>query len=220
MPIAVGEGPSNEYVGGMAKTLIMAVSSSLFLSLTVVLPALHYLEKMPIFSSDFFSKGYSSDKLYKYYRTSLFWALSKPKRAILLSFSLPMLGFLLFSSLDRDFFPANDRNMFQVRVELPKNSSVNGTIEKVKDIREQLSEYDFIEGDFWFVGRKLPRVLGNVVGGNSSLGSNNEANAVYFTSSYWTMKNNIDMIAKELVKNNPGVRIIVDQFSSGSTRFC
>ena len=114
MPIAVGEGPSNEYVGGMAKTLIMAVSSSLFLSLTVVLPALHYLEKMPIFSSDFFSKGYSSDKLYKYYRTSLFWALSKPKRAILLSFSLPMLGFLLFSSLDRDFFPANDRNMFQV----------------------------------------------------------------------------------------------------------
>ena len=131
MPIAVGEGPSNEYVGGMAKTLIMAVSSSLFLSLTVVLPALHYLEKMPIFSSDFFSKGYSSDKLYKYYRTSLFWALSKPKRAILLSFSLPMLGFLLFSSLDRDFFPANDRNMFQVKVELPKNSSVNGTIVKV-----------------------------------------------------------------------------------------
>ena len=219
MPIAVGEGPSNEYVGGMAKTLIMAVSSSLFLSLTVVLPALHYLEKMPIFSSDFFSKGYSSDKLYKYYRTSLFWALSKPKRAILLSFSLPMLGFLLFSSLDRDFFPANDRNMFQVRVELPKNSSVNGTIEKVKDIREQLSEYDFIEGDFWFVGRKLPRVLGNVVGGNSSLGSNNEANAVYFTTSYWTMKNNIDMIAKELVKNNPGVRIIVDQFSSGPPVF-
>ena len=76
MPIAVGEGPSNEYVGGMAKTLIMAVTSSLFLSLTVVLPALHYLEKMPIFSSDFFSQGYSSDKLYKYYRSSLFWALS------------------------------------------------------------------------------------------------------------------------------------------------
>ena len=219
MPIAVGEGPSNEYVGGMAKTLIMAVTSSLFLSLTVVLPALHYLEKMPIFSSDFFSQGYSSDKLYKYYRSSLFWALSKPRRAITVSFTLPFLGFLLFSTLDRDFFPANDRNMFQVRVELPKNSSVNATIDKVKAIREQLSKYDFIEGDFWFVGRKLPRVLGNVVGGNSELGSNNEANAVYFTSSYWTMKNNIDMIAKELVKNNPEVRIIVDQFTSGPPVF-
>ena len=148
MPIAVGEGPSNEYVGGMAKTLIMAVTSSLFLSLTVVLPALHYLEKMPIFSSDFFSQGYSSDKLYKYYRSSLFWALSKPRRAITVSFTLPFLGFLLFSTLDRDFFPANDRNMFQVRVELPKNSSVNATIDKVKAIREQLSKYDFIEGDF------------------------------------------------------------------------
>ena len=219
MPIAVGEGPSNEYVGGMAKTLIMAVTSSLFLSLTVVLPALHYLEKMPVFSSDFFSQGYTSDKLYKYYRSALFWALNVPRRAILVSFSLPFLGFLLFSTLDRDFFPANDRNMFQVRVELPKNSSVNATITKVKDIREQLSKYDFIEGDFWFVGRKLPRVLGNVVGGNSELGSNNEANAVYFTSSYWTMKNNIDMIAKELVKNNPEVRIIVDQFSSGPPVF-
>ena len=219
MPIAVGEGPSNEYVGGMAKTLIMAVSSSLFLSLTVVLPTLHYLEKMPIFSSEMFSQGFSNHKLYKYYKSSLFWALSKPRRAVLVSFSMPLLGFILFSSLDRDFFPANDRNMFQIRVELPNNSSVNRTIEKVKDIREQLSKYDFIESDFWFVGRKLPRVLGNVVGGNSELGSNNEANAVYFTSSYWTMKNNIDMIAKDIVNNNPEVRIIVDQFSSGPPVF-
>ena len=172
----------------------MAVTSSLFLSLTVVLPTLHYLEKMPFLSSDIFSQGYSSTKLYTYYRSSLFWALSKPRRAILVSFSMPLLGLLLFSTLDRDFFPANDRNMFQVRVELPKNSSVNATIEKVKDVREQLSTYDFIENDFWFVGRKLPRILGNVVGGNSELGSNNEANAVYFTSSYWTMKNNICLL--------------------------
>jgi len=78
MPIAVGEGPSNEYVGGMAKTLIMAVTSSLFLSLTVVLPTLHYLEKMPFLSSDIFSQGYSNTKLYTYYRSSLFWALSRP----------------------------------------------------------------------------------------------------------------------------------------------
>ena len=132
MPIAVGEGPSNEYVGGMAKTLIMAVTSSLFLSLTVVLPTLHYLEKMPIFSSDYFNQGFSSKKLYEYYRSALFWALSKPRRAFLVSFSMPLLGLLLFSTLDRDFFPANDRNMFQVRVELPNNSSVNATIEKSK----------------------------------------------------------------------------------------
>ena len=72
MPIAVGEGPSNEYVGGMAKTLIMAVTSSLFLSLTVVLPTLHYLEKMPFLSSDIFSQGYSSTKLYAYYRSHYF----------------------------------------------------------------------------------------------------------------------------------------------------
>ena len=73
---------------------------------------------------------------------------------------MPLIGLLLFSTLDRDFFPANDRNMFQVRVELPNNSSVNATIDKVKDVREQLSKYDFIENDFWFVGRKLPRILG------------------------------------------------------------
>ena len=174
---------------------------------------------MPIFSSDYFNQGFSSKKLYEYYRSALFWALSKTRRAFLVSFSMPLLGLLLFSTLDRDFFPANDRNMFQVRVELPNNSSVNATIEKVKDIREQLAKYDFIENDFWFVGRKLPRILGNVVGGNSKLGSNNEANAVYFTSSYWTMENNIDMIAKDLVNNNPEVRIIVDQFSSGPPVF-
>ena len=219
MPIAVGEGPSNEFVGGMAKTLIMAVTSSLFLSLTIVLPTLHYLEKMPLFNSDNLSKGYSNEKLYKKYKSSLAWALSKPRRAIMISFSMPIIGFLLFTTLERDFFPANDRNMFQIRIELPKNSSVNATKEKVYDVREQLSKYDFIERDFWFVGRSLPRILSNVVGGNSALGNNNEANAIYFTSSYWSMKNNIDMVAKDLVKNNPEVRIIVDQFTSGPPVF-
>ena len=219
MPIAVGEGPSNEFVGGMAKTLIMAVSSSLFLSLTLVLPLLHYLEKISFFSRSIFSKGYSNEKLYQIYKASLLWALSKPRRAIFVSFSMPIIGFILFTTLERDFFPANDRNMFQVRIELPKNSSVNATVEKVKEVRNQLSKYDFIERDFWFVGRSLPRILSNVVGGNSALGNNNEANAIYFTSSYWTMKNNIDMIAKDLVRNNPEVRIIVDQFTSGPPVF-
>ena len=132
MPIAVGEGPSNEYVGGMAKTLIMAVTSSLFLSLTVVLPTLHYLVEDAIsFFRYFLAKDIVVQTIHLL-QISLFWALSKPRRAILVSFSMPLLGLLLFSTLDRDFFPANDRNMFQVRVELPNNSSVNATIRKSK----------------------------------------------------------------------------------------
>ena len=63
MPIIVGEGPSNEYIGGMAMTLIAAISTSLALSLLVILPMLFYLEKLPYLHHTRFANGYSNSTL-------------------------------------------------------------------------------------------------------------------------------------------------------------
>mgnify|MGYP006062171837 FL=1 len=219
MPIIVGEGPSNEYIGGMAMTLIAAISTSLALSLLVILPMLFYLEKLPYLHRTRFANGYSNSTLEKKYRGLLLWSLVRPRRAILISLVLPLVGFLLFSTLKQDFFPANDRNMFQVKIELPRNTSAQTTLITAENLREQLAKYNFIKEDIWFVGRRLPRILGNVVGGDSELGSNNIAQGVYFTTNYWTMIKNIDEIAKDLIKNNPEIRIVVDSFQSGPPVF-
>ena len=109
--------------------------------------------------------------------------------------------------------------MFQVKIEAPRNTSAQTTLITAENLREQLAKYNFIKEDIWFVGRRLPRILGNVVGGDSeALGSNNIAQGVYFTK-LLTMIKNIDEIAEDLIKNNPEIRIVVDSFQSGPPVF-
>ena len=53
-PIAAGQGPSAEFVGGMAKTVILSITSSLFLALYVVPVLLNYLDQMKFFEKEIF----------------------------------------------------------------------------------------------------------------------------------------------------------------------
>lgn len=71
--------------------------------------------------------------------------------------------------------------MFRVNIELPSNASASQTLEKSKLIRQQLIDSNLIEieKDYWFIGRRMPRVLMNVVGGEEKQGSNNVAQSVF-----------------------------------------
>jgi Cu/Ag efflux pump CusA len=72
-----------------------------------------------------------------------------------------------------------------------------------------------VQDDFWFIGRRLPRILYNVVGGDSALGANNLAQGVYISTSYKEMVENLPKLAKRLTAENPDLNIIVDKFDSG-----
>ena len=72
-------------------------------------------------------------------------------------------------------------------VAVDKNASIFATKERVKSIREQILLEDYIETDMWWIGRRLPRLLYNVIGGSSGEGSDNIAVGVYFTNSYSKM---------------------------------
>ena len=72
------------------------------------------------------------------YRSFLTWSFAVPRRALLISISLPVLGFLLFTTLPKDFFPAQDRDMFRINIELPSNASAEKTLERaVKSVLSQ-----------------------------------------------------------------------------------
>ena len=181
-PIAAGQGPSAEFVGGMAKTVILSITASLFLALYVVPLLLNYINQIKFFDKDIFSgSGYSNQKLLERYRAVLIWAYAVPKRGIMIAMVLPMLGFLSFPFLKADFFPALDRNMFKVLIELPQNSNVRSAEKSVLKLRESILESGIVVDDFWFIGRKLPRILYNVIGGDSGLGDNNVAQGVYLS---------------------------------------
>ena len=222
LPIVTGEGSSIEFVGGMAMTVIMSITSSLVLALLMVPVLMSYMEKIPYFKNvEISNEGYRNEKILVKYRAFLNWVFLVPRRAIMISLSLPVLGFLLFNSLPKDFFPAQDRDMFRVNIELPSNASSLTTMERVKEIREDILKSDLIsiEKDYSFIGRNMPRVLMNIVGGEEKQGRNNVAQSVFFASDYYDMIENLPELSRRLVKNNPDIIVIVDSFSSGPPVF-
>jgi multidrug efflux pump subunit AcrB len=222
LPIVTGEGSSIEFVGGMAMTVIMSITSSLVLALLMVPVLMNYMEKIPYFKdADISKEGYRNEKILNKYRAFLNWAFLVPRRAIMLSLSLPILGFLLFNTLPKDFFPAQDRDMFRVNIELPSNASALTTMNRVLEIREDILKSGLIsvEKDYSFIGRMMPRVLMNVVGGEEKQGTNNIAQSVYFATDYYEMIENLPELSRRLVKNNPDIIVLVDSFSSGPPVF-
>lgn len=222
MPIVTGEGSSIEFVGGMALTVIMSIISSLLLALIMVPVLMSYMERIPYFANiNVHEEGYKNEKILKKYREFLTWAFDVPRRAILISISLPMLGFLLFGTIPKDFFPANDRDMFRIHIELPTNSSSTKTLERVQQLRQQIIDSNLIEldRDYWFIGRWMPRVLMNIVGGEEKNGANNHAQAVLFAKDYFEMIDNLPELSKMLVAKNSDLIIFVDSFQSGPPVF-
>ncbi|MDA9113757.1 efflux RND transporter permease subunit [Gammaproteobacteria bacterium] len=222
LPIVTGEGSSIEFVGGMALTVIMSITSSLVLALLMVPVLMSYMEKIPFFKDvNISQEGYRNEKILNKYRAFLNWAFLVPRRAIMISLALPVLGFFLFNSLPKDFFPAQDRDMFRVNIELSSNASSLTTMQRVKKIREEIldSELISIEKDYSFIGRMMPRVLMNVVGGEEKQGSNNIAQSVFFATDYYEMIDNLPELSRRLVKNNPDIIVYVDSFSSGPPVF-
>jgi multidrug efflux pump subunit AcrB len=132
-----------------------------------------------------------------------------------------VLGFLLFNFIPKDFFPTNDRDMFKINIELPSNSSTLKTLERAKEIRKQVIDSNLIEikKDYWFVGRMMPRVLMNVVGGKDKQGQNNVAQSVFFVDDYYEMVNNLPRLSKLLSEKNSDIIIYVDTFQSGPPVF-
>ena len=222
MPIVTGEGSSIEFVGGMALTVIMSIVSSLVLALIMVPVLMSYMERIPYFANiNVHEEGYKNEKILKKYRKFLTWAFDIPRRAILISISLPLLGFLIFGSIPKDFFPANDRDMFRIHIELPTNSSSTKTLERAQEIRQQVIDSNLIEldKDYWFIGRWMPRVLMNIVGGEEKNGGNNHAQAVFFAKDYFEMIENLPKLSKMLVAQNSDLIIFVDSFQSGPPVF-
>ena len=222
LPVATGKGPSVEFVGGMAVTVILSVCGSLFLALFITPVLLNLMEKLPIFrNQELATEGFSNKKMLQAYQKFLTWSFDKPRRGIFIALIFPTIGFLLFPMLKQDFFPELDRNMFRVSVELPPNSSIEATESEILNLRESIyREAKFkIDTDVWFVGRKLPRILYNVIGGDSPLGNNNVADAFFISENYSDMIDNLPDLARSIVKQNPNLRVIIDKFDSGPPVF-
>ncbi|MEO0925720.1 MAG: efflux RND transporter permease subunit [Cyanobacteria bacterium J06643_13] len=217
LPIALLPGPTGEFVGTIAISVILAVSSSLFLALAIM-PTLAAKLYRPIQdysspqSAGWLQAGISIPVLTRWYGRTIKWTTAKPVLGISLALLIPLFGFIQAASLPQQFFPAADRDQLQIQLELPAVSSITQTQVVTRQVRDRLLNFANITDVHWFIGRSAPRFYYNIL--TSREQEPNFAQAIVQLDSLAT-SDLAQELQQELDANFATARIVVRQLEQG-----
>jgi len=222
-PIALMEGPSGEFVSSIAITVMLAVVSSLFLSLTM-LPAMaawlqqtvahgHYEGERFHFFKQLSRHGVSIEWLTGVYRKLLRWILARPLVGIATGASLPVLGFIAATQLAEQFFPPSDRDQFHIEVEMEPQASMTQTQALVLQLDQQLRQHSRVRQTAWFLGNSVPSFYYNVI--TRVKNSPNYAHAIINLKDNRDVGGLIRQLQGELDLQFPQARVLVRQLEQG-----
>lgn len=162
LPIATLSGPSGEFVGTIAVSVILAICASFGLAMTVT-PAMTALLKINPNKRGLLSYGLTSNSIQNLYESSLRFVFRFPLLGVAMGLVLPLFGFLAASHLPQQFFPPSDRKQVQIEVERPARDSLSGTQKTVEKITTIVGQNSKVERQFWFLGNSAPTFFYNVV---------------------------------------------------------
>ena len=162
LPIAILPGPSGEFVGTIAVSVILAISASFLLAMTVI-PALNGLLRIDPDQRGLFSYGLTFAPIQELYEKSLRIVFRFPLIGVLLGLILPAIGLAAANKLPRQFFPPSDRQQIQIEIERPARDSIAGTGKTVENVRQIVAEDKRVARQHWFLGGSAPTFYYNVV---------------------------------------------------------
>ena len=221
LPIALLPGSTGEFVGTIAIAVIIAVSCSLFISLTIIPTfaarlnsnSLHSpISPSPNLRSAWLQTGVSFPLLTRWYRGTIRWTVTKPVLSIFLALLLPVTGFIQAGSLEQQFFPAADRNQLQIELELSPSTSLAQTQRVSQQIRQQILNYPEVKEVQWLLGSSIPRFYYNLAGTKEQQA--NYAQALVELNSL-ASASITQKLQTELDRAFPTARIIVRQLEQG-----
>ena len=162
VPIATMPGPSGEFVGSLAVSVILAIGASFLLAVTIIPPLVIGLG-VNVRRQSRIEYGIRFSPFAKIYRLSLQTAFRWPILGVLLGMALPLAGLYCAQRLEKEFFPASDRAQIQVELEL----SVSATLESVRGVTDRvvpiIAADERVENQYWFLGESAPTFFYNVV---------------------------------------------------------
>lgn len=154
LPIALLPGGIGEFVGSIAVTVIVALLSSLVLSL-VLLPTVYlWLEGNLEPRLDI----WNSPRLEAIY----LFLFRRPYTTVVLALLLPVMGFLSVPTLKEQFFPPTDRSQIRMILELPNSRTLESTVKAAELVRESSLSFQGVKDVHWFVGRSVPKFYYNI----------------------------------------------------------
>lgn len=215
MPIALMPGGAGEFVSSMAISVILALFSSLLLSLTVIAALTGWFHRPLLRSSSpsRLASGFSFQGLSRLYQWSLEGLFRKPLWGIGLGLLLPLLGFLSFFHLNEQFFPPSQRDQLQIEVELPPLSAIAQTRSLALEVRQTLLQNPQIEEAHWVLGRSAPTFYYNLPKGKE--GAPQYAQALVQLKSAKDTERLVNALQGELNQAFPQARILVRQLEQG-----
>ncbi len=167
LPIVIMPGGAGEFVGAIGLSVILAVTSSLALSLTVIPAVTGLLDRYQPGARrrTLLNSGVQPGGVGRGFRRLLDTLMARPALAIGLSLLLPAWGFYQGSNLEMQFFPPADRDQAFLEFELPREMPLALTQETVRAVRAALLEHDLVEDVHWFVGSSGAKFYYNLLAG-------------------------------------------------------
>ena len=216
LPIALLPGSTGEFVGTIGLSVILAVGSSMFLSLTVIPAITAKFQRRTNNSSpqypSWLQTGISIPLLKRWYGKTLKWTTASPVLGICLALFLPVVGFIQAGSLAQQFFPAADRDQLHIQVELPASTAITETTAVAQQIRDRIIANSAITDVHWFIGRSAPRFYYNV--GGSRERESNFAQAIVQLNAI-ASSSLVQQLQTDLDRTFPSSRILVRQLEQG-----
>ncbi|MGJ3251392.1 MAG: efflux RND transporter permease subunit [Elainellaceae cyanobacterium] len=235
LPIYLLPGSAGEFVGSIALGVILAILSSLILSLTVIAalaaralgqdnsPEPQWRNsgqgvwgKIRRFLSQpraWWNEGLSLPRLARLYRGSMGRTVSRPLMAIAITLSIPLIGFISAGTLENQFFPLLDRDQFHIEMEFASQTSIEQTREQVLQARDVILQHENVAEVYWFVGESAPRFYYNLTG--------DRQNQPYYAQAMVQLKSEAGVeslvreVQAELSDLFPSARVIVQKFQQG-----
>ncbi len=214
-PIAMMSGSAGEFVGSMGLSVIFAVGSSLFLSLTII-PALSaWFDHAPREDgkTSIWRDGLSPKWLAWLHKQLVRTVVRVPFVGIALGLSAPVAGFVMASTLPMQFFPPTDRDMFQLEAILPPEASIAETRRLVREITEVVEAHEEVTQVSWVMGEQPPRTYYNVSG--EGAGQQNFAAGWVRTKSPEATRTLVTELQSTLRAQFPEARILALPFAQG-----
>lgn len=218
VPIATSPGGTGEFIGTIGLTVILALLSSLFLSMTVIvsltgLVSRRYTNPSTPRASRWWQDGFSNRTLTSLYDWTLAQVFRRPWLGIGLALVLPVVGFVMFGTLEEQFFPPTNRDQFQVEFVLPSQNAIAKTQTQILQARDLMRQHDAVDEVHWFMGESAPAFFYNVVGGRRN--APNYAQGIVQLNDTTHLRQTIQDLQRDLDGAFPDAQVLVKQLEQG-----
>jgi len=223
MPLILMPGSAGEFVGGIAYSVIFSLIGSYVISHTIVAGlAGRFIPKGTIANdavvkeesnNRWYQVGIHLPKLNNLFEKILHQALSYKKTTVVAVFCLPLLGFVLSKQLSEQFFPPSDRDMFQIELFMPSQSSILNTQKTSQQVSDYLYQQQGIEKVRWFIGKNAPSFYYNLV--PTQDGFQNYGQAMVTATNFHAANRLIPQLQTALDELLPQAQILVRKLEQG-----